>query len=98
MVAAQSSVEELRQHSIDRAEPSKPISLRTMYGFPVQRRPKHRELSTDDQGLVDRWFDESEITVGPVADTLERRNLAERLLYTWKDCFARTMRDSVVRR
>ena len=39
------------------------------------------------------WFNESEIPVGPVADTLERMNLAGRLLYAWRDCFAKTMRD-----
>lgn len=78
---------------MDQEADCKPMSLRTLHGFPVKRRPKPRELSMDDQGLIDQWFDESEITVGPVADTLERRDLVKRLLYTWKDCFAKTMRD-----
>lgn len=42
---------------------SKPISLRTLHRFPVKGRPKYRELSSDEQGLVDQRFDETEITV-----------------------------------
>ncbi len=38
-------------------------------------------------------FSESEITLGAVANTPERRDLAKRLFYTWRDCFARTIRD-----
>ena len=69
------------------------MSLRTSHGFPVTRRPQLRELSNADQSEVDNWFQGSEITIGSEADTLERKILAKRLLYTWRDCFAKTLRD-----
>lgn len=94
MVAAWSSDKELRQYSMDAAIcESKPMSLRTMHGFPTKRRPQLREMSDVSQAEVDEWFLESEITIGVVADTPERRDAARRLMYTWRDCFAKTMRD-----
>ena len=35
----------------------------------------------------------SGITIGPKADTPERIKRTQRLLYTWKDCFAANVRD-----
>ncbi|KAF6238733.1 hypothetical protein HO173_003239 [Letharia columbiana] len=83
MVPAWSSGKELRQYSMDAAIcESKPMSLRTMHGFPTKRRPQLREMSDASQVEVDKWFAESEITIGAVADTLERKDAAKRLMYT----------------
>ncbi|KAF6238650.1 hypothetical protein HO173_003156 [Letharia columbiana] len=54
MVAAWSSGKELRQYSMDAAIcESKPMSLRTMHGFPTKRRPQLREVSDASQVEVD---------------------------------------------
>ncbi len=58
-----------------------PITLRRIGQFPVDRRPEHRELVGEDQKIIDQWFDDSGITIGNMADTLERKNLSKRLLY-----------------
>ena len=70
-----------------------PISLRRIGQFPVDRRPQQRELATTDQGVVNEWFDNSGITIGSMADTMEKQNRSKRLLYTWRECFAKTLRD-----
>jgi hypothetical protein len=44
--------------------------------FPVNRRPQQWELSAAPQEEIDMWFQESEITIGTVADTLEKQALA----------------------
>ena len=61
--------------------------------FPTQRRPVQRELTNSTMEEIDSWFAESDITIGDAADTSERRDLAKRLFYTWRDCFARTCFD-----
>lgn len=90
-----SSEKKLQQYNMDQeaATMDKPITLRTVHGFPVKQRPRLRELSNASQREIDEWFAENEITIGVVADTPERPCAAKRLLYTWKDCFAKTMRD-----
>ncbi|KAF5855627.1 hypothetical protein ETB97_008862 [Aspergillus alliaceus] len=50
-------------------------------------------MSNVDQAIVDEWFNGSNITIGPAADTEERVRQAKRLFYMWKDCFARTCHD-----
>ena len=59
---------------------------------PSERQPKPQDLSGDDQGLASQWVGTSEINIGPVLDTTERRNLVKKLLCIWRDCFAKTMR------
>ena len=59
----------------------------------MSRRLKPRELSANNQELIDQWFSKSEIIVRSITNTLKRRNLVKRLLYTWKDYFIKTMRD-----
>lgn len=73
--------------------PSKPMHLRSTHGFPTTRRPENRELSTEPQPVVDEWFDQSGITIGNVANTPVKRQAARRLLYTWRDCFAKSLKD-----
>ena len=46
-----------------------------------------------DQAVINQWFDDSVITIGSMADTIEKENLSNRLLYTWQECFAKTLRD-----
>ena len=94
-LAASLSDKEVRQCNLDAAsQPSKPMSLRTLHGFPTRRRPQLRALDMEtDQEQIDAWFAESEISVGTVADTPERIAKVRRMLYTWRDCFAKTMCD-----
>lgn len=68
-------------------------SLGTGQGFPTQRRPKPRELSDEDIHIIDEWFNKSGIAIGRYADTAERVVMAKRLAYTYRDCFATTIRD-----
>lgn len=46
-----------------------------------------------DQANINQWFNDTGITIRKIADTVEKQNLSERLLYTWQDCFAKTLRD-----
>lgn len=62
-------------------------------GFPTQRRPVQRKLSTAPLDEVEAWFQDSGITIGIMADSTERIEKAKRLAYTWKDCFAKHIRD-----
>ena len=70
-----------------------PITLHRIGQFPVDRRPQQRELVAVDQAVINQWFDNSGITIGRMANTLEKQNLSKRLLYTWQECFAKTLRD-----
>ena len=72
---------------------STPITLRRIGQFPVDRRPQQRELVAVDQAVINQWFDDSGITIGSMANTMEKQNLSKRLLYTWQECFAKTLRD-----
>ena len=60
-------------------------------GFPTERRPERRALSTAPMEEVNVWFESSAVTIGPKADTPERVEKARRLVYTFKDCFATTI-------
>jgi len=68
-------------------------SLGKGHGFLIERRPTQRELSFDPLDVIEAWFQDSGITIGVVADTLERLEKAKRMLYTWKECFAKIVRD-----
>ena len=68
-----------------------PISLRRIGQFPVDRQSEQRELATTDQIVVNNWFYDSGITIGSMADIVEKQNLSKRLLYTWRECFAKTL-------
>ena len=59
----------------------------------MQRRPQPRDLTTAEQATVDAWFEDSGIVIGTGADSPQRVTMAKRLAYTWKDCFAKTVRD-----
>ena len=77
----------------DTYSPSQPITQNKATHYPVTRRPVPRPLSDTSQSIIDEWFSESKINIGDVADTPEKVARARRLLYTWKDCFATSMRD-----
>ena len=49
-----------------------PISLRRIGQFLVDRRPEKRKLATTNQVIVNNWFDDSGITIGSIADTVEK--------------------------
>ena len=82
MVAAQSTSKEMRQYNIDAMQPqaNKPLSLRTMHGFPVERRPQLRELSKVGKAEIDTWFSASESTIGAMTHNRECVNAAKMLL------------------
>jgi len=63
------------------------------HGFPTERRPKQRSLSLAPVDTIEAWFTESDITIGVKADTSAKIALAKQLLYTWRDCFARSVRE-----
>ncbi len=62
-------------------------------GFPTERRPVQRQLSTEPMEITEAWFNASGITIGEMADTPQRVRKTKQLLYTWKDCFATSVRD-----
>ena len=70
-----------------------PITLHRIGQFPVDCRPQQQELVAVDQAVINQWFDDSGITIGSMADTMEKQNLNKRLLYTWQECFAKILRD-----
>lgn len=52
--------------------------------YPTTRRPIRRELSCESEDLIERWFDNSKIKIGPMCpDSLLLR--VKRLLYTYRD-------------
>ena len=61
--------------------------------FPTQRRPELRALSDDPEEMVDSWFTKSGITIGAKADTPEKMSRAKRLMYTWREFFATSVRE-----
>ena len=61
--------------------------------FPVDRRPQRRKLVAVDQAVINQWFDDSGITISSMADIMEKHNLSKKLLNTWQECFAKTLRD-----
>ena len=70
-----------------------PFSLQTIGRFPTSRRPTKRTLTDESEGIVNDWFKHSGITIGPKAETPTQQSQVKRLLYTWKDCFAVTVRE-----
>ena len=69
------------------------ISLQHIGQFPVDCQHEPRELAITNQVVMNNWFDNSGITIGSMADTVEKQNLNNRLLYIWRECFAKTLRD-----
>lgn len=61
--------------------------------FPTDRRPNPRPLSEASNDIINSWWLESQITIGPKADTIERLRKIKRLLYTYRDCFAESVKD-----
>lgn len=69
------------------------IFLRCIGQFPIDCQLQQRELAGTDQVVVNEWFDNDDITIGSMMDTMEKQNLSKRLLYTWRECFANKLRD-----
>lgn len=61
--------------------------------FLLDRWPEQRELVGVNQAIINQWFDNSDIKIGSMADTLDKQNLSKRLLYTWREYFAKTLKD-----
>ena len=60
--------------------------------FPTQKRPSLRELSHEATEIINTWFENSGITISSLADTTELLQRVKRLSYTWKDCFASSIK------
>ena len=71
----------------------RPFQLRKAGKFPTTRRPSPLPLSSECQEIIDDWVQLSGITIGPLADTLERRAKANRLIYTYRKAFVTDLRD-----
>lgn len=50
-------------------------------------------ISIGSNETVDEWFASSGITIGIMADTNDRVKKAKPLVYTWRDCFATSLKD-----
>lgn len=70
-----------------------PFRMNEVGRFPINRRPQRRGLSDENQSIINDWFNQTELTIGDMADTPQRRDAVKRLLYTWRDCFVRSVRD-----
>ena len=70
-----------------------PIRQRETSGFPTTKRPINRKLSEASEQEIDEWFEQSEITIGKIADSPEKIALVKRLLYTWKDAFIKKLEE-----
>lgn len=75
------------------ANASQPFHLNTIRKFPTNRRPTQREMSTESPEVIHSWVQQNGITIGTLATTPDEISRAERLLYTWKDCFAIHVRE-----
>ena len=62
-------------------------------GFPMTRQPQVRQLSEEPLGVIEAWFSISELTIGELAHTPEKLGRAKCSLYTWKNCFATSIRN-----
>lgn len=62
--------------------------------FPTERRPIRRPLDQETElEVVMEWVDKMGITIGELADSDYKREMASRLCYTWKDVFASDLQD-----
>ena len=61
--------------------------------FPVNKRPQFYKLSFKSQQVINKWFNKSRITIGIIADTIEKIQMIQRMLFTWKNCFARNLKE-----
>lgn len=74
-------------------KPGISISLRCIGQFPIDCRPQQQELVAMDQVVVNEKFENSGIIIDSIADKRKKQNLNKRLLYTWRECFAKMLRD-----
>ncbi|KAF3931381.1 Protease [Dactylella cylindrospora] len=82
-----------RALSVQMSTPTRPQPLtfnQPSQPYPTRRRPSMRSLSEEKESVISEWFQKSKITIGEnLPDDLKAR--AERLIYTWRDCFAFTL-------
>lgn len=69
------------------------LSFGRVQGFPTKRRPEKRPMSTETDDVVETWFWSTGIRIGEVADTDDKQRRFMRMLYTWRECFTRDLRD-----
>lgn len=70
-----------------------PFSLRRMGNFPIKRRSKKRAMSKAPSEEINIWFDEIGITIGKGANDEVKVGRVKKLLYIWRDCFAKNVRE-----
>lgn len=61
--------------------------------FPTQRRSQQRNLSSATDNILQDWWTSSGIVVGPKANAPDQVEKAKRIIYTWKNCFAESVKD-----
>ena len=69
------------------------ISMHRIGRFLVSRWLQLCEISAESQHVIDEWFNKSEITINIIADTIEKVQIIQRMLFTWKNCFAKNLRE-----
>lgn len=69
------------------------ISMRRIGRFLVSKWLQLCEISAESQHVIDEWFNKSGITINIIADTIEKVQIIQRMLFTWKNCFARNLRE-----
>lgn len=59
----------------------------------IDQRPQQRALSRESQAVVDKWFNAVRIAARSGCKTIEQRDMAAQLVYTYRDLFATQLAD-----
>lgn len=68
-------------------------ALRKGSEFPTQYRPQQQNLSSGSNNIIQDWWASSKIIINLKADTPDRVKKIKRPVYTWKNCFTKSMKD-----
>lgn len=61
--------------------------------FSIDRQPEKWKLSTEVDKVIIDWFSQSQIYLKSHANTQEKQIQVKRLFFTWRDCFAKNIRN-----
>jgi hypothetical protein len=70
---------------------SKSYKFRKIVKLSIKRRIRSRILSEEDQIVVHKWFNVSNIIIESITKTSKQKTKTRRLFYTWRDCFVTKM-------
>ncbi len=71
----------------------KSYRFRKFTAFSIERRSQRRELSIEDQTVIEKWFNVFDIIIESMIKTSKQRKKIKRLFYTWRNCFVMKMID-----